>query len=123
MVDQFDEFHKCFGHIAAESILLKVASILKESISPSDKAARFGDHEFAVIMPGKNKRESIKVAEDIRKRIEQSFFKEEDERRRLTCAGAITENPIDGVTADKLILKSGVLLAEAMQQGGNRIAH
>ncbi len=123
MVDQFDEFHKCFGHIAAESILLKVASILKESISPSDKAARFGDHEFAVIMPGKNKRESIKVAEDIRKRIEQSFFKEEDERRRLTCAGAITENPIDGVTADELILKSGVLLAEAMQQGGNRIAH
>ena len=122
-LDRFDEFHKAFGHISAESILIKVASILKESISPTDKAARFGDHEFAVILPGKNKKESIKVADDIRKRIEQTFLNEEDPRRKLTCTGVITENPIDGVTADELILKSGVLLAETMHQGGNRIAH
>jgi len=120
-IDRFDEFTKNFGHIAAENMLLKVATIFKERITTSDKAARFGDHEFALLLPGRNKRESIMVAEEIRKAIEKNFTKEEDDRRRLTCTGAITENPIDGVTADELILRSSVILSEAMQQGGNRI--
>ncbi|OGX08566.1 MAG: hypothetical protein A2Z88_06595 [Omnitrophica WOR_2 bacterium GWA2_47_8] len=122
-LDRFKELNETFGHIAAENILIKIGNIFKESISKEDKAARFGDHEFALILPGKNKRESISVSEFIRKNIEHAFSKEEDARKRLTCSGAITENPIDGVTAEELILKSGVLLAEAVQQGGNKIAY
>ena len=122
-LDKFDEFHKGFGRIAAENVLIRVAGIFKESIEPTDKASRFGDHEFALILPGKNKRESIKVAEEIRKKIQEAFAKEEGERRRLTSTAVITENPIDGVTAEELILKSGVRLAEARAQGGNRISY
>lgn len=120
-IDKFDEFTKAFGHIAAENILIRIASIFKESVAATDKAARFGDHEFALILPGRNKRESILVADEIRKGIEKVFSREEDPRRKLTCTGAITENPIDGVTADELILRGSVILSETIQKGGNRI--
>lgn len=122
-IDKFEDYHKSFGRLAAENILIKIAAIFKESIEQTDKASRFGDHEFALILPGKNKRESIKVADEIRKKIEIAFSKEESERKRLTSTAVITENPIDGTTAEELILKSGVLLAEAMTQGSNRICY
>ena len=122
-IDKFEDYHKSFGRLAAENILIKIAAVFKDSIEPTDKASRFGDHEFALILPGKNKRESIKVADEIRKKIEITFGKEESERKRLTSTAVITENPIDGTTAEELILKSGVLLAEAMTQGSNRICY
>ena len=88
-IDKFEDYHKSFGRLAAENILIKIAAIFKESIEPTDKASRFGDHEFALILPGKNKRESIKVADEIRKKIEAAFTKEESERKRLTSTAVI----------------------------------
>ena len=122
-IDKIEDYHKSFGRLAVENILIKIAAVFKESIEQTDKASRFGDHEFALILPGKNKRESITVADGIRKKIEAAFTKEESARKRLTATAVITENPIDGTTAEELILKSGVLLAEAMTQGGNRICY
>ena len=120
-IDKFDDYLRVFGHIMGESVLIRAGNIFKESITPADKAARFGDHEFALILPGRNKKDSIKIAEKICTRFKEFFAKEEDERKQLTCSGAITENPIDGMTADELILKSGVMLTEAKSQGGNQI--
>jgi len=50
-IDEFDDFLDEFGNISAESILISAGNIFKESITPIDKAARFGDHEFALILP------------------------------------------------------------------------
>ena len=44
-------------------------------------------------------------------------------KQRLTVTAAIVENPLDGVAAEELILKSGILLADAKEQGGNRVAY
>lgn len=122
-IDRFNEFHEIFGHIAAENALIKIGSILKAHIGEADKAARFGDHEFALILPEKNKRQSIEVADIIRSTVELTLNEEDDPRRKITCTGAVTENPIDGVTADDLIRKAGEILKDAHKQGGNRICY
>lgn len=122
-IDRFSEFSEIFGHIAAENAIIKIGVILKQHIGETDKAARFGDHEFALILPEKNKRHSIEVADKIRNTIEKTFTEENDPRRKLTCTGAVTENPIDGVTADDLIQKGGDILKDAQKQGGNRICY
>lgn len=122
-IDRFNEFNGAFGHIAAENVLIKLGSILKENISEVDKAARFGDHEFALILPEKNKRQAIEVADEIRRKIEFVFSGEEDSRRKLTCTGSVTENPVDGITASELISKARETLDSAKDQGGNRICY
>lgn len=122
-LDRFKEYLEAFGHLSAEGVLIKVGTLLKENISDVDKAARFGDHEFALILPERNKRQAIEVAEGIRKKIEYIFSEEDDERKRLTAAGAVTENPVDGVTADELISKGRSILESVKKQGGNRISY
>ncbi len=121
-VDYFEEYLKSSGHIEAENVLIKVADILKETVGPNEKAARFGDHEFAIILPDKNKRQSIQWAEELKRKIEE-WFSRQGESSKLTCALAIAENPLDGNTADELISKCHELLKEVMKQGGNRVIY
>lgn len=142
-IDHFDECRRTFGHIAAENFLVKISMIVKENIASEDKSSRFADHEFAIILPEKNKRQSIELAERIRKKIEQtsffgnfsseelvfqnqsteikdlsaqSFSKPGDslkqEMKGLTCTVAVTENPIDGITAQDLIAKAEKILQQ-----------
>jgi diguanylate cyclase (GGDEF)-like protein len=122
-VDRFEELSKDFGHIESEDALIKIAAVLKNSISEDESAARFADHEFALILPEKSKKDSIGLVNEIVKKIEQTFIKESDPRKRLTVTAAVVENPIDGVTADELILKSGVILTEHLEKGGNQVGY
>ena len=122
-IDGFREYYDSFGYLAAENALIKLALILKENTREVDKAARFGDHEFAVILPERNKRQAIEVAESIRLKIEFIFSEEEDVLKKLTCTGAVTENPVDGITAKDLIEKAKVILESAKKQGKNRICY
>ena len=114
---RYEELYTAFGHIEAEHALLKVATVLKTSVTEKDTVARFADHEFVLILPGNSKKESIEVAAKITTKIEQLFAHETDLTRRVGCAAAVVENPIDGVTAEELILKSGIILADAIEQG------
>ena len=120
-IDRFKEYHEFYGHIASESVLIKFSSVIKENISEVDKVARFGDHEFALVLPEKNKRQSIEVADEIRRKVEFIFSEEEDEKKKLTCTAAVTENPVDGMKADDLITKARAVLESAGKQGGNKI--
>ncbi len=122
-IDQFKEYHDAFGDISAENILAKFGLILKETIRQVDKAARFGDHEFALILPERNKRQAIEVAEEIRRKIENIFSGEKDLHKHLTVTGAVSENPVDGISADELITKARDILGSAKKQGGNRICY
>ena len=118
-IDRFKNYLEAFGHIGAEDALLKVAAVFKEHLPEQAKAARFAEHEFALVMPGINKREAIQLTREMVAKISAQFVKEDNAGRRLTVTAAVVENPLDGRTADELILKSGVLLADTIEQGGN----
>jgi diguanylate cyclase (GGDEF)-like protein len=83
--------------------------------------ARIGDNEFAIVLPEKNKRRAQEVAEDIRKKVESVFSKEQDVNKRLTMSGGVSENPLDGIVAEELFAKARGLLDLAKTEGKNRI--
>ena len=113
VVDNFKEHLAANGTIASESSLKRIATVLLDGISDIDRAARFKDDQFALILPEKNKRQCLERAEEIRKKIEFIFSEEKDSPYRLSVTGAVTENPIDGVTASDLIVKAEELLKKA----------
>ena len=63
------------------------------------------------------------MAQDMIWKIQQEFASADDVRRRLTLSAAVVENPIDGATADELILKSGIILADLVERGGNQVGY
>ncbi len=120
-IDNFQEFHKDFGALQAEGALKKVASLIKDSVTEIDRVARFGDNEFALVLPERNKRRAKEIAEEIRKKIAFSFNEEQDASRRLTVSGGVSENPLDGINADELIVKAKDSLGLAKENGKDRV--
>ena len=120
-IDNFPEFQSNFGQLQSETALKKIAHLIKDSVTEIDQVARFGDHEFAIVLPEKTKRQAREIAEEIRKKIEFSFSEEQDANRRLTVSGDLSENPLDGVEAEELISKAKEFLDLAKNQGKNRI--
>jgi diguanylate cyclase (GGDEF)-like protein len=109
-IDRFRSFHEAAGRIAAENILIRVAGVLKEIKDEAIKTARFGDHEFALIFPEKSKRQSLQLSEEIKEKIEQVFQQGERQQNSLLCRVVVTENPLDGNSAEELIAKAEKLL-------------
>ena len=121
-IDNFQSYHKTFGSLSAEGTLKKVASLIRDSVTEIDRAGRIGDNEFALVLPEKNKRQAQVMAEDMRKKIEYVFSEEQDPNKRITVSGGVSENPLDGLSAEELFLKARELLKVAKSQGENRVA-
>jgi len=120
-IDDFQEFQQNFGFLQAEAVLKKVAFLIKNSVSEIDRVGRTGDNEFAVVLPEKNKRNAYRIAEEIRKKIEEVFQSEPQINKRITISGGVSENPLDGTTAEELISKATDLLKTAKIKGKNQI--
>jgi diguanylate cyclase (GGDEF)-like protein len=120
-LDNYQRYRQEFGTLQAEAILKRVSSIIRDSITEIDRVGRTGGKEFAIVVPEKNKRKAQDLAEDIRKKIEFTFMEERDATKRLTISGGVSENPLDGITADELINKARELVDLAKKQGKNRI--
>jgi len=95
--------------------------LIKNSVSEIDRVGRTGDNEFAVVLPEKNKRNAYRIAEEIRKKIEEVFQSEPQINKRITISGGVSENPLDGTTAEELISKATDLLKTAKIKGKNQI--
>jgi len=120
-IDNFKEYAHSCGSLQAESTLKKLATLLRDSVSEVDRVARTGDDEFAILLPEKNKRQALEIAEEIRKKIEYSYSEEQDINKKITVSAGVSENPLDGVEAEQLIIAAKNLLNEAKKQGRNRI--
>lgn len=120
-IDNFKKFNETFGLLVAETVLKKVAVLIRESIAEIDRAARTGDNEFAIVLPEKNKRHARDMADEIRRKIEAGFSDNEDPDKRITVSGGVSENPLDGITADELFNKAKELVDVAKSKGQNRI--
>ncbi len=96
-------YQNAYGQIASEAALKKIASCIRDSFSGIERVGRFGDYEFAIILPEKNKRQAEKVADDLRKNVESIFSAEPEPQKKLELRTAIAENPLDGVSSNELI--------------------
>lgn len=119
-VDNFNEFREGVGELMAEKALKKIASVLKDYVSQLGKAARLSGNEFALLLPEKNKKTSYKIAEEVRKKVENLAL-EPAKKITLTVSGGVSENPLDGSTVEDLIEKASQSVNIAKAQGKNRI--
>ena len=68
-IDLFKHINDTLGHQAGDTVIRKVAEILRRSVRVSDVGTRYGGDEFCVIVP-ENAATAPQTAERIRQRIE-----------------------------------------------------
>ncbi len=122
-LDGYGQFRDLYGALAAEKLLHQIAELLKGAVTEVDRVGRIGADEFAVILPERNKREAIDLAEIIRGKVEEHVFMNglKPFPQSTTVSGGVSENPIDGMTGDELFTKATEALSRAKAEGKNKI--
>lgn len=121
-LDYFKAYNDSSGHLAGDAALRQTAGLLTGSAREMDIVARYGGEEFCLVLPGTSKKESLFVAERIRRAIEQSPFANEEQLPlgKLTGSIGIASFPADGETALALIHAADIALYRAKHEGRNR---
>jgi len=116
-IDNFKKINDTYGHQTGDMILKKISQIVKENIRKSDIFGRWGGEEFMIILPVKNIDEASKVAEKIRKKIEEYKFPKVN---RVTISAGVTMYK-NGDTLKSIIRRVDTALYMAKKSGKNKV--
>jgi diguanylate cyclase (GGDEF)-like protein len=109
-IDNFKEINDSFGHAAGDTALKQVGKIFKERLRRSDISGRIGGEEFAVLLPGSSIEQSVQLAEQLRKQIEELTIPAEEKNIKITASFGVASGVDDldtlGNHADKAMYQS-----------------
>ncbi|MDZ7841671.1 MAG: sensor domain-containing diguanylate cyclase [Gammaproteobacteria bacterium] len=70
-LDNFKDINDEFGHAAGDRVLEQVAATTRSHVRKTDVAARWGGEEFVVLLPSTREQDALKLAEKLRRTIEE----------------------------------------------------
>ena len=122
-VDHFKYYNDTHGHQTGDLVLVRIASILKNSIRRGDLAARFGGEEFVVILPNCSKENALLIGNKLSATIynEKIQLQNEQPMGSLTCTFGIATFPEDADTKELLLKKADECLYKGKASGRNRV--
>lgn len=114
--DHFKSVNDRFGHDAGDRALRLIARGIQDSLRPMDVCGRFGGEEFVALLPGSDQLDAARVAERLRKRIEDMRHFEV----ALTISVGVAEH-VRGEQIDRVIRRADAALLDAKGSGRNRV--
>jgi diguanylate cyclase (GGDEF)-like protein len=123
-LDNFKKLNDTLGHQAGDRALQEFATLLIGGARTTDMAARYGGEEFSVILPHTEGEMAARVAERIRRAVEEFvFLSDTDTPCRMTVSGGLATAPAAGLdSVDALVRAADRALYRAKDEGKNRIA-
>ncbi len=119
-IDHFKKVNDTYGHPAGDAVLKKIAEIIRKAVREIDFPARYGGEEFALIILKSTAREAKKIAERLRKKVEQTTVKTDTADINVTLSLGIASYPEDARTREDLIERADQALYRAKQEGRNK---
>jgi len=119
-IDDFKSFNERCGHQTGDLIMREVAGIIKNSCRESDIPSRYGDGEFAVILPAATREGAAAMAEKLRSRVEGNIIDSRNLRVTISI-GVSVLTPEDAYSPAALIYDADSALYRAREEGKNRI--
>ena len=120
-IDDFKDFNDKHGHIAGDTILKKIAKILKSKSSAGDILARYGGEEFAFIALNCGEKEAAKLAESIRKEIKNTPVIIRRKKMAVTVSIGVAMLSSDAKLMKDLIWEADRRLYEAKAKGKDTV--
>ena len=106
-IDYFKNYNDLYGHQKGDEVLKTIGSILNKTAREDDIVARYGGEEFAIILPNTSEENAIKLSEELRSKIEKTYFQGEENQPngKLTVSIGISIYP-DKAKNDVELVKS-----------------
>lgn len=106
-IDYFKHYNDLYGHQKGDTILREMATVIKENVDPDNIVARYGGEEFAIILPNTREDIAMRIAENLRAKIESTYFEGEENQPngKITASFGISVYP-DKAKDDMDLIKS-----------------
>jgi len=125
-IDHFKVVNDSFGHETGDSVLTKVAELIRAQLRNIDVVARYGGEEFAVLLEQSGQDWAEEVAERIQQSIEETTFVSGENCSLTVSIGVSTiekpstnQNTFD--LGRELLRKADKALYQAKQDGRNKV--
>jgi two-component system cell cycle response regulator len=121
-IDNLKKINDAHGHLLGEFVVGEIGRIIGGLHDEGGRqATRFGGDEYQTILPGLSKEETLEVAEEIRRRVENHDFEREGVCPRPTLSLGVASYPEDGATRADLTRAADEALYRAKRSGGNTV--
>ena len=126
-IDKFKNINDNYGHSVGDQVIKLLADKLISNVRDSDIVARFGGEEFAIILPNTDIKNSLLIAEKIRKDVEecglqQCNLESHDDSIKFTVSLGVDELKYDQDTQiDSALNRADKALYEAKRTGRNKV--
>jgi diguanylate cyclase (GGDEF)-like protein len=118
--DHFKRINDGYGHLTGDKALLEIAAAISSGVRAGDVLGRIGGEEFAAFLVGASDQEAIRIAERIRRQVEDIRFQPADGKVvPLTVSIGGTPCPFDA-NVSELMRAADKRLYEAKGRGRNR---
>ena len=119
-IDHFKNFNDTYGHLTGDKVLRFVANSLRQNLRMTDSCGRWGGEEFLVLVLDISTQGLGKVAEKLRRLIEEAEIEDEGRNLKVSISiGATIAKPDD--TLQDLLKRADGLMYQSNQGGRNRV--
>ena len=111
-----------FGHLIGDGVLRYLAKQLDTEIKGKDTLARIGGEEFAILLPQTSYSDAFNVANNLRKKVEQSRLKvkTQDKPVSLTISAGVSTYQL-GEAIEDIMDRADQALYQAKNSGRNKV--
>jgi len=120
-LDQFKIVNDTLGHGSGDRLLVTIADLVRSVLRGQDMLARLGGDEFAALLPGVRIEEATRVAERVRRVVDEYRFVENGQGFALGMSIGLTAITGSG-SASEMLGQADIACYTAKSEGRNRVA-
>ncbi len=120
-IDHFKQINDTNGHLAGDYVLRELAAAIKPRVRKEECFARYGGEEFAYVMPESGGENTRKLAEKIRRLVEDHRFTFEGKEIKVTLSIGVADLTGDMTEPLQFIKLADANLYKAKKTGRNRV--
>ncbi len=118
-LDGLKKINDLYGHLVGTHVIIEIAHIIQEELSPFGVAALYGGDEFVGYLPNTDKAVATEKAERLRKRVVDFHFSEMEIQQPITISIGVSEYPSDALEMMPLVANADKALYAAKASGKN----
>lgn len=120
-IDRFKSINDTYGHDIGDKALAHIAGILRNNVSGSTVAGRFGGEEFLCVLPGANVAQTSAQAEALRARLAASPLVLSGLTLTITASFGVSMVDRTDQSIDRALARADMALYQAKNEGRNRV--
>lgn len=119
-LDHFKKLNDTYGHGGGDAALCAFVDLVRDQLRRSDVIARVGGEEFVLLLPGSDLADAVRMADELRRSLEQMRVHYEGRMIMTTVSMGVTERR-EGDSLATMLKRADALLYRAKEQGRNRV--